>query len=273
MWETKKVFAVALHHAQRIVLWKNYSIAWGRTSSFLTAATKAFYSSTRQNLEGWRATTHHDEPSVLQHSLHDTCLLHSQAVANVPASHLASFGLARSTAPGGCPVAVLCPVGSPAGNSPYGSFISEYKASRGQPDRGALNGDSGDTQVDSNSDAHRTNAAGTPICGAPRVHQHLVPATSPIRRMWHRGVLELLCSSCRYVVRRWHVPILGVDCNANPRHKQALTSPPPRSRGIPKHLTPYLVGKQAPRHPRWRQDHMLRARATHFYRARVRRNG
>ncbi|KAL8435791.1 hypothetical protein ACSSS7_002168 [Eimeria intestinalis] len=97
--------------------------------------------------------------------------------------------------------------------------------------------------------------------------------TSPLALMWHRGVLELLCSSCRYVVRRWHVPILGVDCNANPRHKQALTSPPPRSRGIPKHLTPYLVGKQAPRHPRWRQDHMLRARATHLYRATVRRNG
>ncbi|KAL8427594.1 hypothetical protein Efla_005769 [Eimeria flavescens] len=84
--------------------------------------------------------------------------------------------------------------------------------------------------------------------------------------MWHRGVLELLCSSCRYVVRKWHVPILGVDCNANPRHKQALTSPPPRSRGIPKHLTPYLVGKQAPRHPRWRQEHTLRAKSTHLYR-------
>lgn len=96
---------------------------------------------------------------------------------------------------------------------------------------------------------------------------------STTRFMWHRGVLELLCSSCRYVVRRWHVPILGVDCSANPRHKQALTSPPPRSRGIPKHLIPYLVGKQAPRHPRWRQEHMLRARATHFHRAGLRRNG
>lgn len=100
-----------------------------------------------------------------------------------------------------------------------------------------------------------------------------VLSRSPTNLMWHRGVLELLCSSCRYVVRRWHVPILGVDCNANPRHKQALTSPPPRSRGIPKYLIPYLVGKQAPRHPRWRQDHMIRARATHFYRAGVRRNG
>lgn len=96
---------------------------------------------------------------------------------------------------------------------------------------------------------------------------------STTRFMWHRGVLELFCSSCRYVVRRWHVPILGVDCSANPRHKQALTSPAPRSRGIPKHLIPYLVGKQAPRHPRWRQEHMLRARATHFHRAGLRRNG
>lgn len=108
---------------------------------------------------------------------------------------------------------------------------------------------------------------------AERPAHFSVLLSSPVRLMWHRGVLELLCSSCRYVVRRWHVPILGVDCSANPRHKQALTSPPPRSRGIPMHLTPYLVGKQAPRHPRWRQEHTLRARATHLHRNGVRRNG
>ncbi|UKJ87719.2 hypothetical protein MACJ_000159 [Theileria orientalis] len=73
--------------------------------------------------------------------------------------------------------------------------------------------------------------------------------------MWHRGSLTLLCSSCRYVIRKWHIPILGVDCNANPRHKQALSNPTPRSRGIPKHLTPYIFGKQYPRHPTWRGDH------------------
>ncbi|UKK00128.2 hypothetical protein MACK_000198 [Theileria orientalis] len=73
--------------------------------------------------------------------------------------------------------------------------------------------------------------------------------------MWHRGSLTLLCSSCRYVIRKWHIPILGVDCNANPRHKQALSNPTPRSRGVPKHLTPYIFGKQYPRHPTWRGDH------------------
>lgn len=96
---------------------------------------------------------------------------------------------------------------------------------------------------------------------------------SRFTQMWHRGVLELMCSSCRYVVRRWHVPVLGVDCSANPRHKQALSCPPPRSRGIPKHLTPYLLGKQAPRHPRWRQEHMHRALASRKYRGWLRRNG
>lgn len=126
----------------------------------------------------------------------------------------------------------------------------------------------------SNSEAvqEACSASVTMSTTSPASRQPIL-SRSPTNLMWHRGVLELLCSSCRYVVRRWHVPILGVDCNANPRHKQALTSPPPRSRGIPKYLVPYLVGKQAPRHPRWRQDHMIRARATHFYRAGVRRNG
>uniref|UniRef100_A0A3B0N607 Dip2/Utp12 Family, putative n=1 Tax=Theileria annulata TaxID=5874 RepID=A0A3B0N607_THEAN len=48
--------------------------------------------------------------------------------------------------------------------------------------------------------------------------------------MWHRGSLTLLCSSCRYVIRKWHIPILGVDCGANPRHKQSLSNPPPLKR-------------------------------------------
>ncbi|KYF42596.1 hypothetical protein TGARI_222180 [Toxoplasma gondii ARI] len=92
------------------------------------------------------------------------------------------------------------------------------------------------------------------------------------RCMWHRGTLSLLCSSCRYVVRKWHVPILGVDCNANPRHKQALSVPAPRSRGIPKHLYPFLVGKQYPRHPRWRQAFTHRSRMGK-YKPQVARNG
>lgn len=71
----------------------------------------------------------------------------------------------------------------------------------------------------------------------------------------HRGVLKLLCSECRYVMKRWNVPILTVDCNANPRHKQALTNPPIRSRWsaqFPEYLAPYVEGKQYPRHPHYR---------------------
>lgn len=133
--------------------------------------------------------------------------------------------------------------------------------------------DPGDFPASSSSDAvHEAGQASATAYWHRHAYKRLL-FPSPVPLMWHRGVLELLCSSCRYVVRRWHVPILGVDCNANPRHKQALTSPPPRSRGIPKHLTPYLVGKQAPRHPRWRQEHMIRARATHLNRAGLRRNG
>ncbi|KAF8819260.1 hypothetical protein IE077_000132 [Cardiosporidium cionae] len=93
------------------------------------------------------------------------------------------------------------------------------------------------------------------------------------RLMWHRGCLTLLCSSCRYVVRKWHVPILGVDCNANPRHRQALTNPPPRSRGIPKYLSPYLFGAQAPRHPRWRQEATHRLHWGMKNRNQIKRNG
>ncbi|KEG04945.1 hypothetical protein YYE_00520 [Plasmodium vinckei vinckei] len=38
---------------------------------------------------------------------------------------------------------------------------------------------------------------------------------------------------------------VGVDCNANPRHKQVLSNPAPRSRGIPKYLEKYIFYKQA----------------------------
>lgn len=72
----------------------------------------------------------------------------------------------------------------------------------------------------------------------------------------HRGALKLLCRECRYVIRRWHVPILAVDCNANPRHKQAMTNLPPRSRmatEYPDYLAPWVEGKQYPRKPQYRQ--------------------
>jgi len=78
--------------------------------------------------------------------------------------------------------------------------------------------------------------------------------TSQKRSFRHRGVLKLICNECRYVIKRWHVPILSVDCNANPRHKQALTNTAPRARPIPEYLLPYLTGKQYPRHPAWRAE-------------------
>eukprot|EP00933_Yihiella_yeosuensis_P047502 TRINITY_DN4333_c0_g1_i9.p1 TRINITY_DN4333_c0_g1~~TRINITY_DN4333_c0_g1_i9.p1 ORF type:complete len:152 (-),score=10.35 TRINITY_DN4333_c0_g1_i9:236-691(-) len=83
------------------------------------------------------------------------------------------------------------------------------------------------------------------------------PLQQDTRGYRHRGVLKLHCSECRYVIRRWHVPILAVDCNANVRHKQALTNPPIRSRWttqFPDHLAPWVEGKQYPRHPRYRQE-------------------
>eukprot|EP00811_Abedinium_folium_P014860 NODE_23843_length_649_cov_3.540230.p1 GENE.NODE_23843_length_649_cov_3.540230~~NODE_23843_length_649_cov_3.540230.p1 ORF type:complete len:158 (-),score=33.39 NODE_23843_length_649_cov_3.540230:176-586(-) len=73
----------------------------------------------------------------------------------------------------------------------------------------------------------------------------------------HRGVLKLLCSECRYVIRRWHVPILAVDCNANPRHKQAMTNTAIRSRWatqFPAFLLPWVEGKQYPRKPHYRRE-------------------
>ncbi|SJK85800.1 U3 small nucleolar RNA-associated protein 5 [Babesia microti strain RI] len=90
--------------------------------------------------------------------------------------------------------------------------------------------------------------------------------------MWHRGSLTLFCNSCRYVIRRWHVPILGVDCNSNPRHKQALSNPPPRSRGVPKHLSPYIFSKQYPKHPYWRTDAIFLSNSSLKYRIQSRRH-
>ena len=71
------------------------------------------------------------------------------------------------------------------------------------------------------------------------------------------GVLKLHCAQCRYVVKRWQIPTLGVDCNANSNHNQALSRPPPRSRAVPEHLLPYLTGKQYPKRPAWRQAHLF----------------
>mmetsp|Transcript_50859 Transcript_50859/g.143170 ORF Transcript_50859/g.143170 Transcript_50859/m.143170 type:complete len:139 (+) Transcript_50859:66-482(+) len=78
-------------------------------------------------------------------------------------------------------------------------------------------------------------------------------------RRWyrHRGVLKLHCNECRYIIRRWHVPILAVDCNANPRHKQAMTNTPIRSRWsaqFPDNLAPWVEGKQYPRWPHYRAE-------------------
>eukprot|EP00434_Breviolum_minutum_P020260 symbB.v1.2.017868.t1/scaffold1334.1/size124731/2 len=84
------------------------------------------------------------------------------------------------------------------------------------------------------------------------------PMTQDKRYMQNRGVLKLRCSECRYVIKRWHVPILAVDCNANVRHKQAMTNLPPRSRWsvqVPDYLRPWLEGKQYPRNPHYRQEH------------------
>ncbi|CAE7938800.1 TRAP1, partial [Symbiodinium sp. KB8] len=82
------------------------------------------------------------------------------------------------------------------------------------------------------------------------------PQTQDRRFYRNRGVLKLHCSECRYVIRRWHIPILAVDCSANVRHKQALTNPPIRSRWstqFPEYLRPWVEGKQYPRHPHYRQ--------------------
>mmetsp|Transcript_19108 Transcript_19108/g.44080 ORF Transcript_19108/g.44080 Transcript_19108/m.44080 type:complete len:139 (-) Transcript_19108:86-502(-) len=105
-----------------------------------------------------------------------------------------------------------------------------------------------------------------PRAAAPAIAAPMAPATMLDRpaaiwqdRRWfrHRGVLKLHCSECRYVMKRWHVPILAVDCNANPRHKQALTSPSIRSRWsaqFPEYLIPYVEGKQYERRPRYRME-------------------
>ncbi|CAD7952760.1 unnamed protein product [Amoebophrya sp. A25] len=69
-----------------------------------------------------------------------------------------------------------------------------------------------------------------------------------------KGVLKLHCSECRYVVRKRNVPILAVDCNANVRHKQLMSNTPHQSRPTPDWLTPWIEGKQYPRHPKWKQD-------------------
>ncbi|CAK9012096.1 Heat shock protein 75 kDa [Durusdinium trenchii] len=86
----------------------------------------------------------------------------------------------------------------------------------------------------------------------------LGPVTQDTRLMHHQGVLKLRCSECRYVVKRWHIPILAVDCNANVRHKQSLSNVPPRSRWstqVPDYLAPWVEGKQYPRMPHYRQEH------------------
>lgn len=52
-----------------------------------------------------------------------------------------------------------------------------------------------------------------------------------------------------YILIYFYYKFIGVDCNANPRHKQVLSNPAPRSRGIPKYLEKYIFYKQAVRNP------------------------
>ena len=278
MWGTEKAFVINLHHARWMLQRKIFPLTWGPSSSLLAAA--AHTNATTHKQEKRCSAVQRGETFVLQCRWHSCRPLHEMPTANVHAYHPVSRGVRRSFVHAGIVALPPATVSSPNNDFSGGCRSSNYTAFlKGKRAMGVLTVASGDTSTKPSTDAvHRKEGAGTSTRtrGASPVRQPLLRAitpSSPICLMWHRGVLELLCSSCRYVVRRWHVPVLGVDCNANPRHKQALTSPPPRSRGIPKHLTPYLVGKQAPRHPRWRQDHTTRARATHFYRARVRRNG
>ncbi|CRG95076.1 conserved Plasmodium protein, unknown function [Plasmodium gallinaceum] len=89
--------------------------------------------------------------------------------------------------------------------------------------------------------------------------------------MWHRGVLTLLCNSCRYVIRKWHIPLLGIDCNANPRHKQVLSNPSPRSRGIPKYLEKYIFYKQSVRNPKYKSQFITMYTAGRKYRQQIKK--
>eukprot|EP00931_Biecheleriopsis_adriatica_P031714 TRINITY_DN18562_c0_g1_i1.p1 TRINITY_DN18562_c0_g1~~TRINITY_DN18562_c0_g1_i1.p1 ORF type:complete len:143 (-),score=12.65 TRINITY_DN18562_c0_g1_i1:85-513(-) len=105
--------------------------------------------------------------------------------------------------------------------------------------------------------ASRETAAIIPGCYSITSLHLAGPMKQDRRGYQHRGVLKLRCSECRYVIRRWHVPILAVDCNANVRHKQALTNPAIRSRWsaqFPDDLAPWIEGKQYPRHPHYRQE-------------------
>ncbi|EER12174.1 Fumarylacetoacetase, putative [Perkinsus marinus ATCC 50983] len=78
--------------------------------------------------------------------------------------------------------------------------------------------------------------------------------TISVRYKRDRGALQLRCDQCRYRVYRHAIPILAVDCTANPTHKQKLTKPPPRSLQFPEYLLPYISGKQFKKHPSWRNQ-------------------
>lgn len=91
---------------------------------------------------------------------------------------------------------------------------------------------------------------------APWIQPGTIATPSPVhqqqRHMRQLGAIKLHCSSCRYVIRRYHVPLLGVDCNANVRHKQTMSTTAKRPRPIPEYLQGYLEGNQCPRHPFWK---------------------
>ncbi|SCM05882.1 conserved Plasmodium protein, unknown function [Plasmodium chabaudi chabaudi] len=64
---------------------------------------------------------------------------------------------------------------------------------------------------------------------------------------------------------------IRVDCNANPRHKQVLSNPAPRSRGIPKYLEKYIFYKQAVRNPVYKSQFITMYTAGRKYRQQIKK--
>ncbi|KAF4735160.1 hypothetical protein FOZ63_009710, partial [Perkinsus olseni] len=97
---------------------------------------------------------------------------------------------------------------------------------------------------------HRSKDVGRAMSGSAGLMSPLLG----VRYKRDRGALQLRCDQCRYRVYRHAIPILAVDCTANPTHKQKLTKPPPRSLQFPEYLLPYISGKQFKKHPSWRNQ-------------------
>ncbi|KAF4756860.1 hypothetical protein FOZ63_033206, partial [Perkinsus olseni] len=86
---------------------------------------------------------------------------------------------------------------------------------------------------------HRAKDVGRAMSGSAGLMSPLLG----VRYKRDRGALQLRCDQCRYRVYRHAIPILAVDCTANPTHKQKLTKPPPRSLQFPEYLLPYISGE------------------------------